>query len=272
MSPSPSPSSPIPTPRPHRSDAVKVLERLEGSGISENIHEEMKDCRGCRAQDPPRRRARRAELRSRRARHDRRLQVGHFRRPACPDPQFRRAVAELKDIKGILGALHGEHTLPVRRVFEDTVLAVLRKGGDTGPVHRGDPREGLDHERRRAQEPLPRPRGFSGMKRSGPGSLRSTTRTATKPIRTTRSFAYPEWPDRSVLPDVEGLLANAPRVAQRVALERAFVRLSNPARTPTGDRPDPDVEKGLPNSPRIRTISAAFRFHRRVSFPETSPS
>src|SRR5690606_23689482 len=30
----------------------------------------------------------------------------------------------------ILGALRGDHTLPVRKVFEDTVLAVLRKTGD----------------------------------------------------------------------------------------------------------------------------------------------
>lgn len=208
-----------------RGDATKVLERLEGSGISENIHQEMKDAEGVALK------IRLADVLAERnyppAVPD---MIDAFKSATTDDQRVQilnsvRAVAELKDIKGILGALHGEHTLPVRRVFEDTVLAVLRKGGETGSV---------------VEEILAKVSTTSGNERKslfrilgvlGDEKVRARltsiyNQNNDASYRNDALIAYLNWPDRSVLTDVDNLLANTTDAAQRVAIERAYVRLS----------------------------------------------
>lgn len=209
-----------------RGDATKVLERLEGSGISESIHEEMKDAEGVALK------IRLADVLAERNYAPAVPDMIDAFKSATSDDQRKqilgsvRAVAELKDIRGILGALHGEHTLPVRRVFEDAVLAVLRKGGETDPV---------------IEEILAKVSATSGDERKSLfrilgvlGDEKVRTRLASiynqnsdQAYQNDALLAYLSWPDRSVLAEVEGLLANAPEGAQRVAIERAFVRLSS---------------------------------------------
>jgi serine/threonine protein kinase len=209
-----------------RGDATKVLERLEGSGISESIHEEMKDAEGVALK------IRLADVLAERNYAPAVPDMIDAFKSATSDDQRKqilgsvRAVAELKDIRGILGALHGEHTLPVRRVFEDAVLAVLRKGGETDPV---------------IEEILAKVSTTSGDERKSLfrilgvlGDEKVRTRLASiynqnsdQAYQNDALLAYLNWPDRSVLAEVEGLLANAPEGAQRVAIERAFVRLSS---------------------------------------------
>lgn len=208
-----------------RGDATKVLERLEGSGISENIHEEMKDAGSV---------ALKIRLAS--------VLAERNYAPAVPDmiDAFKsattdeqrvqilhsvRAVAGLKDLKGVLGALHGEHTLPVRRVFEDTVLAVLRKGGETAPVVE-EILAKVSTTSESERKSLFRILGVLGDEkvRTRLDSIYNQKKDVA--YQNDALLAYLNWPDRSVLPDVEKLLASAPEGPQRVATERAFVRLS----------------------------------------------
>jgi serine/threonine protein kinase len=251
-----------------RSDATKVLERLEGSGISENIHEEMKDAEGVALK------IRLADVLAERnyapAVPD---MIDAFKSATSDDQRVQilnsvRAVAELKDIKGILGALHGEHTLPVRRVFEDTVLAVLRKGGDTGPVIEeilakvsttsGDERKSLF-----------RILGVLGDEKIRARLTSIYNQNSDQAYQNDALLAYLNWPDRSVLPDVEGLLANAPEGAQRVALERAFVRLS----TLAGPEPVTDLipmwKKAFEFTKNPNDLRRLFASIAEYPFPET---
>jgi len=208
-----------------RSDATKVLERLEGSGISENIHQEMKDAEAVALK------IRLADVLKERnyspAVPD---MIDAFKSATTDDQRVQilnavRAVAELKDVKGILGALHGEHTLPVRRVFEDTVLAVLRKGGDTGPIVEeilGKVSTTSGNERKSLFRIL----GILGDEKVRTRLTSIYNQNSDDAYRNDALLAYLNWPDRSILPEVEKLLASAPEGPHRIAVERVFVRLS----------------------------------------------
>jgi hypothetical protein len=251
-----------------RSDSTKVLERLEGSGISENIHQEMKDAEGVALK------IRLADVLAERnyapAVPD---MIDAFKSATSDDQRVQilnsvRAVAELKDIKGILGALHGEHTLPVRRVFEDTVLAVLRKGGDTGPVIEeilakvsttsGDERKSLF-----------RILGVLGDEKVRARLTSIYNQNTDQAYQNDALLAYLNWPDRSVLSDVESLLSGTSEGAQRVVIERAFVRLSSlPGPEPVTDL-IPMWKKAFEFTKNPNDLRRLFASIAEYPFPET---
>ncbi|MCB1203113.1 MAG: protein kinase [Verrucomicrobiae bacterium] len=208
-----------------KADARKVLERLEGNGISENIHAKLKEAEDLGV------RLRLAQVLAERnyppavpdmmevfksaTTDDQRVQVLHAV----------RIVAGMKDVDVILGALHGDHTLPVRKVFEDTVLSVLRKSGDTDAV---------------VEKILTKVSTTSGNERKslfrilgvlGDSKVRTRLVTIYKQkddaaYQADAIIAYLNWPDRTVLAEVEELVPTIKDAALRLAAERAFVRLT----------------------------------------------
>lgn len=208
-----------------KADARKVLDRLEGNGISETIHSQLRTAEdlGVRLRlaqvlaerDYPPAVPDMMEVFKSATTDDQRVQVLHAV----------RIIAGMKDIDVILGALHGEHTLPVRKVFEDTVLSVLRKGGEIDGV---------------VEKILTKVSTTSGNERKslfrilgvlGDGKVRTRLNTIYKQkddaaYQADAIIAYLNWPDRTVLAEVEELVPTISDAALRLAAERAFVRLT----------------------------------------------
>lgn len=208
-----------------KGDARKVLERLEGNGISENIHSHLKS----------------AETLEARLRLSQALAERNYA-PAVPDmiEVFKsattddqrvsilnavRIVATLKDVNTLLGALHGEHTLPVRKVFEDTVLAVLRKGGETDPVIETILTK-VSNTSGNERKSLFRILGVLGGDKVRTRLTTIYNQKSDASYQADAILAYLSWPDRSVLSDVEQIISNTSDPALRAAAERAYVRLT----------------------------------------------
>lgn len=219
-----------------KSDAAKVLDKLEGSGISEQIHEELKV----------------AETMALRIRLSQALAERNYT-PAVPtiidafksattdDQRVQllnsvRSLAELDSINELLGALRGDHTLPVRKVFEDTVLAVLRKSGDTKAI---------------VDSILTKVSTTSGNERKSLfrilgviGGNDVKTRLAAvynqkgdQEYQRDAMTAYLSWQNRSVLEDVEKIIQTTEDVPLRSGAERAYVNLANlPGPEPIAER------------------------------------
>jgi hypothetical protein len=208
-----------------KGDARKVLERLEGNGISESIHSHLKNAETINA-----------KLRLSQALAERNYapavtdMIDVFKSATTDDQRVQilnsvRIIASLKDVNTLLGALHGEHTLPVRKVFEDTVLAVLRKGGETDPV---------------IESILAKASNTSGSERKslfrilgvlGGEKVRARldavyNQKNDAAYQADAILAYLNWPDRTVLPDVEKIIASTTDAALRSAAERAYLRLT----------------------------------------------
>jgi tRNA A-37 threonylcarbamoyl transferase component Bud32 len=207
-----------------KSDAYKVLERLEGSGISEKIHEEMK------VADALSTRIKLAQaLAERNYTPAISTMIDTFKSATTDDQRVQllnsvRSIADLKSINEVLGALTGDHTLPVRKVFEDTVLAVLRKGGETGAI---------------VDSILTRVSTTSGNERKSlfrilgvlGGDKVKTRLTAVYNKEDAPEYqrdaliAYLNWPNRSVLGEVENIITTTGDAALKAGAERAYVRL-----------------------------------------------
>lgn len=219
-----------------KGDAAKVLDKLEGSGISEQIHEELKV----------------AETMALRIRLSQSLAERNYT-PAVPtiidafksatsdDQRVQllnsvRVLAELDSINELLGALRGDHTLPVRKVFEDTVLAVLRKSGDTKAI---------------VDSILTKVSTTSGNERKSLfrilgviGGNDVKTRLAAvynqkgdQEYQRDAMTAYLSWQNRSVLEDVEKIVQTTEDVPLRSGAERAYINLANlPGPEPIAER------------------------------------
>ncbi len=207
-----------------RADASKILERLEGNGISESIHAALKEADTLAL-----------KLRLSHALAERNYapavtdMIAVFKSATTDEQRVQilqsvRAIATLRDVDGILGALHGDHTLPVRRVFEDTVLAVLRKGGDIDKIvdnilgkvatTSGSERQSLfrilgvlDGEKVEARLSAIYDKGDAEYQRD---AMR----------------AFLAWPNRSVLDEVENVITGTSDDLLRSVAERAYVRLA----------------------------------------------
>ena len=219
-----------------KSDAAKVLDKLEGSGISEQIHEELKI----------------AETMALRIRLSQALAernyspavatiIDAFKSATTDDQRVQllnsvRVLAELDSINELLGALRVDHTLPVRKVFEDTVLAVLRKSGETKAI---------------VDSILTKVSTTSGNERKSLfrilgviGGNDVKTRLAAvynqkgdQEYQRDAMTAYLSWQNRSVLEDVEKIIQTTGDVPLRTGAERAYVLLANlPGPEPIAER------------------------------------
>ncbi len=209
---------------PVKSDAHNVLERLEGNGISEGIHVQMRE-----AKDLSLKISLAQALARRGYAPGVPDMIGVFKSATTDDQRLRilnslRDLVEPKDVPVLLGSLHGELTLPVRAAFEEAVLAVLRKGGATDGIvdsmlakvatATGGERQSLFRILGSLGGEKVRVRLASVYGENGDAEYRRDA------IR-----AYLNWPDRSVLDEIETLIGSTDDDALRDAAERAYVRL-----------------------------------------------
>lgn len=207
-----------------KSDANKVLERLEGVGISEAILEQMKI-----AEDLSTRIKIAQALAERNYTPAIPTMIETFKSATTDEQRVQllnsvRSIADLKSINEVLGALTGDHTLPVRKVFEDTVLAVLRKGGETGTI---------------VDSLLTRVSTTSGNERKslfrilgvlGGEKVKSRLKTIynkedAPEHQRDALIAYLNWPNRTVLDEVEKIITTTTDSVLKGGAERAYVRL-----------------------------------------------
>jgi len=208
-----------------KNNAYTVLQRLEGSGISEKIHEELQV----------------AETMALRIRL---LQVLAERNytPAVPtmmdafksastdDQRIQildsvRAIADIDSLNGVLGALSVDHTQPVRKVFEDSVITVLRKSENTESaidsiLSRVSTTNGNE------RKSLFRILGVLGGEKVKTRLAGIYADNGDLNYQRDAVNAYYNWQDRSILGDLDKIIGTTADGALRSAAQRAYVNLS----------------------------------------------
>ena len=219
-----------------KSDAAKVLEKLEGSGISEQIHEELKA-----AETMP------LCIRLSRALAERNYPpavptiIDLFKSATTDEQRVQllnsvRVLAELDSINELLGALRGDHTLPVRKVFEDTVLAVLRKSGDTKAIVDSILTK-VSTTTGNERKSLFRIIGVIGGSEVKTRLAAVYNQKGDQEYQRDAMTAYLSWQNRSVLEEVEKIIQSTDDVPLRSGAERAYVNLTNlPGPEPIAER------------------------------------
>ena len=208
-----------------KGDARKVLERLEGNGISESIHEHLKNAETLNA-----------KLRLSQALAERNYapavtdMIEVFKLATTDEQRVQilnsvRSIASLKDVNTLLDALQGEGTLPVRKVFEDTVLAVLRKGGETDPVIESILTK-VSTTSGSERKSLFRILGVLGGDKVRDRLASIYNQKSDAAYQADAILAYLNWPDRTVIEEVEKIIASTSDAALRGAAERAYGRLT----------------------------------------------
>jgi len=219
-----------------KSDAAKVLDKLEGSGISERIHEELKIA-GTMA----------LRIRLSQSLAERNYTpavptiIDAFKSATTDDQRVQllnsvRVLAELDSINELLGALRGDHTLPVRKVFEDTVLAVLRKSGDTKAIVDSILTK-VSTTTGNERKSLFRILGVIGGNDVKTRLAAVYNQKGDQEYQRDAMTAYLSWQNRSVLEDVEKIVQSTEDVPLRSGAERAYVNLANlPGPEPIAER------------------------------------
>ncbi len=208
-----------------KSHAQNVLERLEGNGISENIHVQMRDAQGL-----PLKISLAQALAKRGYAPGVPDMITLFKAATTDEQRIRvlNAVRELatpRDLPPLVGALRDEHTQPVRTAFEDTVLSVLRRSGDTAGV--------VDSLLAKLPTSTPGERrslfrilGSLGGEKILAEIATLSSQNADVQFRRDAILAYYYWPDRSALDELKSLIESTEDTAFRDVAERAYVRLS----------------------------------------------
>lgn len=223
------------TPAALKGNAAKVLSRVQGTGINEALQSSMREVPSLSVK---------MALAQALAERDHTAAVGDiinvFKSATTDDQRIQilqsiRALASLGDIDPLLGALHSEHTVPVRKAFEDTVLAVLRQGGDTGAVIDkiiAKVPNAVGSER----QSLFRILGTLGGDKTK--ALLDTIFSGSDVTYQREALsAYLNWRDRSVAPQVEQIITGTGDEAMRSAAEKAYVRLASlPGPEPAAER------------------------------------
>ncbi|MEM9017957.1 MAG: hypothetical protein AAGC68_13165, partial [Verrucomicrobiota bacterium] len=207
-----------------KGDATKVLGKLEATGLEEKLLTEMQTTESTRLK------LRLAKILSDRGYTPAVSEIITAFKAANSDEQrvqflnAARALADMDSIEEILGALQGDHSLAVRKTFEDTVLAVLRKSDNPDPV---------------IDTILTKVSSTSGNERKSlfrilgvmGGEDVKTRLTSIYNKKNDPSYqrdamiAYLNWNDRSVIPDVEEIIKTTDDTVLRGAAEKALGRL-----------------------------------------------
>lgn len=139
--------------------------------------------------------------------------------------QFLRPLAELEHFDPLLDSLLGDHSLTVRRAYEDTVLAVLRKSDVPGPVV-DDLLTRTSTETGESRKSLFKLLGVLGGEKVLTRLTSIYSKADNPEYQRDAMAAYLNWPDRSVLDRVEEIINSTQDDALRAAARRAYVRLS----------------------------------------------
>ncbi len=213
------------TPTPLRNDAFKVLQNLEGTGISEKIMQE----------------AQTSGSMSMRIQLLQTLAVRNYTpavdammdtfKSATTDQQriqildSVRSIADLKSLNAILGALGADHTVPVRTNFEDTVLTVLRRADNPDEVINTILAK-VSTTNGNERKSLYRILGAIGGDKIRTRLLSVYTGGGDQNHQRDAVIAYLNWPDRTVLEDLDKIMATSSDAALITAAKLAYVRLT----------------------------------------------
>ncbi|MCB1064364.1 MAG: serine/threonine protein kinase [Verrucomicrobiae bacterium] len=155
-----------------------------------------------------------------------------------------RRVATQENMPVLLDSLNGSHSLQVRTLFEDIVIAVFRR----------EP-----HDPKQTSQILARAKGVTGEERSSLFRILGALGTddvmirlraifstdSEKALRADAITALLNWPDRSALPMVEQALINSDNNVHTIAAGRAYARLASlPAAVPVAEKLE-TWQKGL---------------------------
>lgn len=208
-----------------KGDAYKVLERLEGSGISEKIHEELK-----KADSIPLRIRLSQALAERNYTPAVPMMIDSFKSASNDDQRVQllnsvRSIADLKSINEILGALRADHSLQVRAAFEDTVLAVLRQGGETDAVVESILTK-VSTTSGNERKSLFRILGVLGGEKVKTRLASIYTKKGDQEYQRDALIAYLNWQNRSVIGEVESIIQTTGDAALKTGAQKAYIRLS----------------------------------------------
>lgn len=212
------------TPAALKQDARKVLERLEGNGISESIYAQMQ-----KASSVP------LKITIAEALAERNYVLGVkdmlelFKAATTDDQRISilttiRSLASPKDVATLLSYLHLSHTIPVRSGFEETILAIIRREGDPAAsadailekvgTTSGDERKSLFRILGTISGEKVRERLNSIFNESGDANYKRDA-----------IGCYLRWRDRSVLPDLEAIIEKQEDDLLATVAKDAYVQL-----------------------------------------------
>lgn len=207
-----------------RTDAIKILENLEGPGVEDVMHSTLQE-----SESIP------LKMLLSRVLSDRGYSaavptiISGFR--SAPNDKQRlvflnalRGLATKDSLDEILAALQGDHSREIRRVFEDTVLAVLRQGDDVDAT---------------IDKILTRVSTVSGNERKSLFRILGVlggdkVKTRLKSIYNKKNDpeyqrdamnAYLNWQNRTVIPEVEAIIKETEDTPLRFGAQSAFAKL-----------------------------------------------
>jgi len=207
-----------------RSDAAKVLERLKGPGVNEALLEALPAATAANTK------VRIGQILSERG-HTPAVSalMSAFRSASRDDERLAfltsvRALADSSHVDEMLKALETDYNAPVRVVFEDTVLSVLRRSDNPAPV---------------VEKILTRVSSTSGNERKSLFRILGVLGGADVKTRLASIYkqnsdptyqrdaigAYLSWQDRSVLGEVEEIITTTTDKPLKNAAEQAYARL-----------------------------------------------
>lgn len=208
-----------------RADALKVLKTIQGAGIEKKMLEQMKT-----SESPYVRLKLAGVLSERNYSAAVPAMITAFKAAKKDKSRVQilnavRGIADLKSVDHMIGALSGKHSTEVRKVFEDTVLAVIRKNSDSEStinsiLKKTSTTSGAE------RKSLYRILGVIGNEKI----LKQITAIYEKNDNPDQQHdaiaALLSWPDRSVMPLVEKLLSSSSDRTVKTGAQRVFVRLS----------------------------------------------
>lgn len=211
--------------RSQRADAFKVLKKLQGQGIDEKMLEEMQTSESSFA------RLKLADLLSERGYAPAvPAMISAFKSASKDKDRVEilkavRGVADMKSVDQMVEALQGNHSPDIRRVFEDTVLAVLRKNNNADSVISSILAK-ISTSGESERKSLFRILGVMGGDKIRT-QLAQIYKTKNKiDYQRDAMLAFLNWPDRTALSQVEEVIASTKDDALRRAAIRAFVHLA----------------------------------------------
>ncbi len=208
-----------------KEDAVKVLKRLEGAPIDSKVLTALKETENGYLK------VRLADVLADRGNSSAVPAILDAYAAAATDEQrisLLQSVGKLgdsKNISDILAALKGDPSLAVRKVFEDTVLDILRRVDNTSAIV-SEILNRVSNTSEGERKSLFRILGAIGGEEVRTRLTSIYKKDDDPEYQRDAVIAYLNWSDRSVAPDLENIISTTNDRNLRSAAERAYARLA----------------------------------------------
>ncbi|MCB1232549.1 MAG: protein kinase [Verrucomicrobiae bacterium] len=178
-----------------------------------------------------------------------------------------RRVATQENLPALLDALEGSHSLQVRTIFEDIIIAVYRrKPLDSAAIR--DLLARLVNTSGEERRSLFRILGALGTEDVATRLRTIFHNDSEQSLRYDAMTAFLNWPDRSALPLVEEILTTSDDNALKIAAGRAYARISGlPAAIPIAEKVEA-WKKGLGYIGRAQDLRRVFAAMAETPAPE----